>query len=154
MRDKLEQFQELANTHLVSAQQRQKQSYGKVARWRCFQDQQDELEAIMPVELFSTKPGCTDLIQHDIQLHCPNRPPIRDTTSRVPAKLMPALKPEVEDMLAMGDIEPSRVDEQGERFQCKDYQVYLSLQPCRFRIQYRPGHKNVVADFLSRSFEK
>lgn len=68
-------------------------------------DQQEELEAIMPVELFSTKPGCTDLIHLS---DCPNQLPIRDTTSRVPAKLMPALKQEVEDMLAMGVIEPSR----------------------------------------------
>ena len=30
---------------------------------------------------------------------------------------------------------------------------YLSLQPYRFRIQYRLGRQNVVADVLSRSFE-
>lgn len=58
----------------------------------------------MPVELFSTKPGCTDLIEHDIWLRCPNQQLIRDTTSRTPAKL----KQEVEGMLAMGVIEPSR----------------------------------------------
>lgn len=62
----------------------------------------------MPVELFSTKPGFTDLIEQDIRLRCPNQQPIRDTTSRIPAKLTPALKQEVEDMLAMGVTEPSR----------------------------------------------
>uniref|UniRef100_A0A669EG75 Gypsy retrotransposon integrase-like protein 1 n=1 Tax=Oreochromis niloticus TaxID=8128 RepID=A0A669EG75_ORENI len=208
MRDKLEELQELANTHLVGVQQRQKQSYDKAARRRIFQEgqkvllllpssensllakwqgpyaisrkvgpvtyelhmperrkkhqifhvnllkewfdrpasslecwaravvkeeeprelffpspagqqpvpdvshltseQQEELTAIMPADLFSTKPGCTNLIQHEIRLHCPNQKPIRDTTSRVPAKLMPALKQEVEDMLDMGVIEPSR----------------------------------------------
>ncbi|KAL3977676.1 G protein-coupled receptor [Sarotherodon galilaeus] len=208
MRDKLEQFQELAHCHLVSAQQRQKQNYDKTARRRAFKEgqkvllllpttessllakwqgpfvvnrkvgpvtyelnmpdrrkkhqvfhvnmlrewiekpeqslqlwarvvlqeeepqeqffptsteeelfpdlghlspeQQEELAAVMPQELFSTKPGYTHLIQHDIRLRCPNQPPIRDTTSRVPAKLMPALKQEVEEMLATGIIEPSR----------------------------------------------
>ena len=31
---------------------------------------------------------------------------------------------------------------------------YLSLQPYRFQVQYRPGHKNVIADFLSRDSEE
>lgn len=65
---------------------------------------------LMPVELFSMKPGFTHLIEHEIRFCCPNQQPIRDTTSRIPAKLMPALKQEVEDMLALGVIEPSRVE--------------------------------------------
>ncbi|KAK7898417.1 hypothetical protein WMY93_019270 [Mugilogobius chulae] len=71
-------------------------------------DQQEELQYVMDPALFSTKPGCTDLIQHDIHLRDPNQQPIRDTTSRIPAKLIPAVKQEVEDMLAMGVIEPSK----------------------------------------------
>ncbi|MEQ2211143.1 hypothetical protein XENOCAPTIV_028716 [Xenoophorus captivus] len=31
---------------------------------------------------------------------------------------------------------------------------YLSLQPFRFQVHYRPGHKNVIADFLSRDSEE
>lgn len=31
---------------------------------------------------------------------------------------------------------------------------YLSLQPYQFQIGYRPGHKNVIADFLSRDSEE
>lgn len=43
MGDKLEQFQELANTHMVSVQQHQKQSYDEVAcRW-IFQKGQKDL---------------------------------------------------------------------------------------------------------------
>lgn len=38
-------------------------------------DQQEELEAILPVELFNTKPGYTNLIQHEIRLRCPNQEP-------------------------------------------------------------------------------
>uniref|UniRef100_A0A3B3YYE4 ribonuclease H n=1 Tax=Poecilia mexicana TaxID=48701 RepID=A0A3B3YYE4_9TELE len=207
MRDKLEQFQELAHNNLVEAQQRQKKNYDKTARRRTFTEgqkvllllpttessllakwqgpflinkkvgpvtyelnmpdrrkkqvfhvnmlkewterpvpsmqlwaravideeelqeqflpskageqllpdvshlsaeQQGELLTILPKELFSTKPGFTHLIQHDIRLRNPDQPPIRDTTSRVPAKLIPALKQEVEEMLSMGIIEPSR----------------------------------------------
>lgn len=43
MRDKLEELQVLANTHLVGVQQRQKQSYEKAARRRIFQEGQKVL---------------------------------------------------------------------------------------------------------------
>ncbi len=43
MRDKLEQFQDLANMHLVNAQQHQKQNYDKVAGWRFFPEGQKVL---------------------------------------------------------------------------------------------------------------
>lgn len=43
MRDKLEQFQELANTHLIGAQQCQKQSYDRAARRRIFSEGQKVL---------------------------------------------------------------------------------------------------------------
>lgn len=207
MRDKLDEYQELANSHLVSAQQRQKVGYDKTSRRRSFQegqkvllllptsdssllakwqgpyevikkvgpvtyelylpdrrrkhqvfhmnllrewvdrpgasaqlwaravvdeeelqeqyfpssagaqafpdlshltrDQREELEEGMPRELFSLQPGCTDLIKHEIRLLSSTQQPIRETSCRVPAKLIPALKHEVEDMLAMGIIEPS-----------------------------------------------
>lgn len=29
-----------------------------------------------------------------------------------------------------------------------------SFQPYRFQVQYRPGHKNIIADFLSRDSEE
>jgi len=208
MRDKLDQFQELANDNLAQAQQRQKQSYDKASRRRVFQEGQkvllllptsdsgllakwqgpykitkktgpvtyelflpdrrkkhqifhvnllkdwvdqpehsrtllaravvdeeelqeqyfpsvmdapvypdlchlpaekcQELQKHMTKELFSVKPGCTHLIKHHIRLHATEQQPIRDTTCRIPAKLVPELKQEVEEMLAMGIIEPSR----------------------------------------------
>uniref|UniRef100_A0A8C6LCR8 ribonuclease H n=1 Tax=Nothobranchius furzeri TaxID=105023 RepID=A0A8C6LCR8_NOTFU len=67
-----------------------------------------ELLTVMPKKLFGTKPGCTPLIQHDIRLRSQTQMPIRDTSSRVPAKLVSVLKQEVEDMLDTGIIEPSR----------------------------------------------
>lgn len=207
MRDKLDQFQELANSNLAEAQQQQKQSYDKASRRRVFQEGQQvllllptsasgllakwqgpykikkkmgpvtyelmlpdrrkkhqvfhvnllkewvdreqstslwartvideeelqeqyfpsstgapvfpdlshltavksqELKVHMAKELFSLKPGCTQLIKHHIHLYSPEQPPIRDTTCRIPARLVPELKQEVEEMLATGIIEPSR----------------------------------------------
>lgn len=67
-----------------------------------------ELQEHMTKELFSLKPGCTRLIKHHIRLHASEQQPIRDNTCRIPAKLVPELKQEVEEMLAMGIIEPSR----------------------------------------------
>lgn len=58
--------------------------------------------------------------------HCPNQQPIRDTTSRIPAKLMPALKQGVEDMLALGVIEPSRVE------WCSRVVVVLRLENAKY----------------------
>ncbi|KAF7643595.1 hypothetical protein LDENG_00236710 [Lucifuga dentata] len=62
----------------------------------------------MPKKLFGAQPGCTDLIKHQIRLHSPTQQPIKNTSCRIPAKLVPELKKEVEEMLAMGIIEPSR----------------------------------------------
>ena len=61
----------------------------------------------MTKELFSLKPGCTHLIEHQIRLRSPEQQPIRDTTCRILARLVPELKLEVEEMLATGIIEPS-----------------------------------------------
>lgn len=71
-------------------------------------DERQELQAHMAKELFSLRPGCTHLIEHQILLHSPEQQPIRDTTYRIPARLVPELKQEVEEMLATGIIEPSR----------------------------------------------
>lgn len=72
------------------------------------------------------KPGFTHLIEHEIRFCCPNQQPIRDTTSRIPAKLMPALKQGVEDMLALGVIEPSRVE------WCSRVVVVLRLENAKY----------------------
>lgn len=108
-------------------------------------DQWEELEDIMPVELFSSKPGCTDLIQHEIWLRCPNQQPVRDTTSRVPAKLLPALKQEVEDMFAMRIIEPSR----GER--CSQVVLVPKKDSVRQRFCVNFSKPNAVSAFDAKS---
>lgn len=67
--------------------------------------QQEELLQIIPEGLFRERPGRTALIHHDIRLTSPG--PIRQTSLRVPARLIPALKQEVQAMLEMGVIVPS-----------------------------------------------
>lgn len=68
-------------------------------------EQQEELRRITPQGLFQDKPGRTNVITHDIRLTSPG--PIRQTATRAPARLIPALKQEVQAMLDMGVIEPS-----------------------------------------------
>ncbi len=68
-------------------------------------EQQEDLRKIIPKGLFRDQPGRTDVITHDIRLTSPG--PIRQTTTRVPARLIPALKQEVLAMLEMGVIETS-----------------------------------------------
>uniref|UniRef100_A0A669D934 Gypsy retrotransposon integrase-like protein 1 n=1 Tax=Oreochromis niloticus TaxID=8128 RepID=A0A669D934_ORENI len=70
-------------------------------------ERRQEVQSLMTKELFSLKPGHTHLIEHKITLHSPDQQPIRDTTCRIPAKLLPELKSELEEMLAAGIIEPS-----------------------------------------------
>ncbi|KAI4897040.1 hypothetical protein NFI96_014401, partial [Prochilodus magdalenae] len=67
--------------------------------------QQKELLRVIPLNLFSEKPGRTAVTHHSIRLS--KDEPIRQTTCRVPARLVPELKNEVEEMLKMGIIEPS-----------------------------------------------
>lgn len=67
---------------------------------------QAELQSIIPGGLFRDEPGRTAVITHDIQLTSPG--PFRQTSFRVPARLIPALKDEVQSMLEMGVIVPSR----------------------------------------------
>lgn len=70
-------------------------------------ERRQEVQSLMTKELFSLKPGRTHLSEHKITLHSPDQRPIRDTTCRIPAKLLPELKSELEEMLAAGIIEPS-----------------------------------------------
>ena len=69
-------------------------------------EQQEDLLTIVPRGLFQDRPGRTDVITHDIKLTSPG--PVRQTATRVPARLIPALKQEVLAMLEMGVIERSR----------------------------------------------
>ena len=67
---------------------------------------QRELLQVVPGGLFREEPGRTTLIHHNIKLTSPG--PIRQTSLRAPARLIPALKQEVQSMLEMGVIVPSR----------------------------------------------
>lgn len=67
--------------------------------------QQNEFQKIVPGDLFSDKPGKTKLLHHNIRLLVTE--PIRQTHCRVPARLIPALKEEVQMMLESDIIEPS-----------------------------------------------
>ena len=68
--------------------------------------EQKELKDIIPDGLFSERPGRTDLVTHDIHLLSPETAPIRQSSYRIPATLVSALKKEVGSMLDMGIIEP------------------------------------------------
>lgn len=70
-------------------------------------ERSQEVHALLTQELFSLKPGRTHLAAHKITLHSPDQQPIRDTTCRIPAKLLLDLKSELEEMQAVGIIEPS-----------------------------------------------
>nr|XP_054594838.1 uncharacterized protein LOC129162695 [Nothobranchius furzeri] len=67
--------------------------------------QQQELEAIIPPDLFQERPGTTDLVRHDI--HLKSSTPIRQRMYRVPEKMLPVLRDEIEVMLKLGVIELS-----------------------------------------------
>lgn len=58
--------------------------------------QQQELQAVVPPDLFQEKPGATNLVEHDIRL--------RDS---IPQELVPVLEEEIAVMLELGVIEPS-----------------------------------------------
>lgn len=62
--------------------------------------QQRELEGIIPPDLFQEKPGFTSVVEHSIPLK-------RQRMYRAPERLLPSLKAEVEEMLALGVIERS-----------------------------------------------
>lgn len=70
--------------------------------------QQDQMRALVHPELFQEKPGRTLVIEHDIILQ-PEASPQRKSY-RVPERLVPALKEELDLMLSLGVIQPSSSD--------------------------------------------
>ena len=67
--------------------------------------QAQELRAIIPEGLFSEQPGRTTVVEHDIQLK--DSKPVRQRMYRIPERLLPALKEELEAMKRLGVIERS-----------------------------------------------
>ncbi|XP_016531066.1 uncharacterized protein LOC107837133 [Poecilia formosa] len=65
--------------------------------------QQEEVAALLDSELFSEAPGFTDLVQHDICLK--KDAPARQKSYRIPERLVPELKKEINFMLELGIIE-------------------------------------------------
>lgn len=67
--------------------------------------QQQDIKPLLDPELFQEKPGFTSLIQHKVHLRDDAAP--RRKFYRVPERLVPQLKNEVQFMLELGIIEPS-----------------------------------------------
>ncbi len=67
--------------------------------------QRQELLQCLPTQLFMETLGRTDVIHHHITLKYPN--PIRQPVYRVPERLLPVMKEELEIMQSLGVIEPS-----------------------------------------------
>lgn len=68
--------------------------------------QQLQLEKVCDIGVCQERPGRTTLIHHNITLH--EGAAIRRKSYRIPERLLPALKEEVDQMLSMGIIESSR----------------------------------------------
>lgn len=66
-------------------------------------EQKGQIEAEIPGGLFSDRPGRTEVTQHDIRLLAQG--PIRQTFCRVPARLVPDLKKEIQAMLDLQVID-------------------------------------------------
>lgn len=69
------------------------------------EEEREQLLSILPESLFMDKPGRTDIVQHHIALK--DASPIRQAVYRVPERLLPVLKEELETMQDLGVIEPS-----------------------------------------------
>ncbi|XP_047219374.1 uncharacterized protein LOC124867136 [Girardinichthys multiradiatus] len=67
--------------------------------------QQEEVSSLLDPELFTETPGFTDLVQHEIYLK--KNAPARQKSYRIPERLMPELKKEINFMLELGIIEIS-----------------------------------------------
>lgn len=67
--------------------------------------QKRQLVQCLPDQLFMESPGRTELIYHSIILNDPK--PIRQPVYRVPERLLPVMKEELEMMTSLGVIEPS-----------------------------------------------
>ena len=68
-------------------------------------DRQQELTAILPAGLFVEQPGRTEMVEHRITLK--DQQPVRQPCYRVPERLLPVLKEELDKMMELGVIEPS-----------------------------------------------
>ncbi len=69
------------------------------------EEQKQQLVACLSEQLFVESPGRTDLICHSIALNDPK--PIRQPVYRVPERLLPVMKEELENIQHLGVIEPS-----------------------------------------------
>ena len=65
--------------------------------------QAQELQAIILEGMFSEQPGRTAVVEHDIQLK--DSKPVRQRIYRIPERLLPALKEDLEAMKQLGVIE-------------------------------------------------
>lgn len=70
------------------------------------ESQQQQLQSLCHPELFQEKPGRTKLVEHDIVLK--EDAIAKRLSYRVPERLLPALKKELDLMISLGVIEPSR----------------------------------------------
>jgi len=68
--------------------------------------QQQQLQSLCNPELFQAKPGQTKLVEHDIVLKEDAVP--KRLSYRIPERLLPALKKELDLMISLGVIEPSK----------------------------------------------
>ncbi|KAG1933522.1 gag-pol fusion protein [Pimephales promelas] len=68
--------------------------------------QQQQLQSLCNPELFQAKPGQTKLVEHDIVLKEDAVP--KRLSYRIPERLLPALKKELDLMISVGVIEPSK----------------------------------------------
>ncbi|KAG1936368.1 gag-pol fusion protein [Pimephales promelas] len=69
------------------------------------QPQIDQIKQLVDPRLFQEKPGCTNLVRHDVILK--EATPARQKSYRIPERLVTVLKDELDIMLSMGVIEPS-----------------------------------------------
>ncbi len=67
--------------------------------------EQRQVLDLIPPDLFKETPGLTNLVSHHITLH--SSKPIRQPVYRIPERLLPIFKEELETMLSLGVIEPS-----------------------------------------------
>lgn len=70
------------------------------------EDQQTEVRALCDPDVFSEVPGLTHVVAHDIVLK--EDASVRRMSYRVPERLLGPLKEEVDQMLSLGIIEPSK----------------------------------------------
>lgn len=69
------------------------------------EQQQQELQAVIPEGLFQDQPGRTSRVEHDIALK--DSKPVRQRMYRIPERLQPALQEELDVMQRLGVIERS-----------------------------------------------